>query len=247
MQNRSFRRAAVVAGLTAGALVLSAGAAAAHVTVNPNEETQGGYAKLAFRVPNESDTASTVKLQVQFPQDSPFASARVKPHEGWTAKIATSKLDEPVTNADFTIEEAVSSITWTAQRGVKIGPGEFDEFEVSVGPLPEKESLAFPAVQTYDDGEVVRWSEQVKEGAPEPEHPAPTLALLPAPAGGHGHGAEPAADTDETSAAQPAPQAASSNVDPTARALSAAGLGVAVLGLVAALFAAVGVRRKASG
>jgi uncharacterized protein YcnI len=225
-------------------MVLAAGAAAAHVTVNPNEETQGGYAKLAFRVPNESDTASTVKVQVQFPQDSPFASARIKPHEGWTAKVVTSKLDEPVTTDDFTLEEAVSSITWTAQKGVKIGPGEFDEFEVSLGPLPEEDSLAFPAVQTYDDGEVVRWSDQVKEGAPEPEHPAPTLALLPAPGGGDGHGAEPAADAG--SAETSAPRAASTNVDPTARALSATGLGVAVLGLFAALFAALGVRRKAS-
>ena len=245
------RKSVAVAGVAAGALVLAAGTAAAHVTVNPSEETQGEYAKLAFRVPNESDTASTVKVKVLFPKDSPFASARVKPHPGWEAKVLTSKLAEPVTTDDFTLDKAVSSITWTARKGVKIGPGEFDEFEVSIGPLPDKETLAFPAVQSYDDGEVVRWNQRVQEGAAEPEHPAPTLTLLPASEGaGNGHGgAEPAADAG--AAAQPStapePRAASSTVDPTARALSAAGLGVAVLGLVAALFAALGVRRKAGG
>ena len=35
------------------------GPASAHVTVNPREAVQGGYAKLAFRVPNEKAGAST--------------------------------------------------------------------------------------------------------------------------------------------------------------------------------------------
>ena len=53
--------------LAAGAaLVLPATSALAHVTVNPREATAGGYAKLAFRVPNERD-ASTTKVEINFP------------------------------------------------------------------------------------------------------------------------------------------------------------------------------------
>jgi hypothetical protein len=45
--------------------VVPAAAASAHVTVNPREATQGSYAKLAFRVPNERDNASTTQLEVK--------------------------------------------------------------------------------------------------------------------------------------------------------------------------------------
>ena len=50
---------------------------------------------------------------------------------------------------------------------------------VSAGPLPTKvKTVEFKAVQTYSDGEVVRWIESTPKGGPEPEHPAPTLTLV---------------------------------------------------------------------
>lgn len=163
-------------------LVLLAGPASAHVTVNPDEATQGGYAKLTFRVPTESDTASTTKLEVVFPTDHPLASVSVKPHPGWTYTVEKTKLSQPVTTDDGQLTEAISTITWTAQQGAGIKPGEFDEFDISAGPLPKADSLTFKALQTYSDGSVVRWIEERKAGQPEPEHPAPVLRLLPASA-----------------------------------------------------------------
>jgi periplasmic copper chaperone A len=251
----SVRRGTVVAGAAVGALALLAGPAFAHVSVDPGEETQGNYAKLAFRVPNESDTAATVKVKVSFPLKTPLASVRIKPHDGWEAKVTRTKLPEPVESGDFTLEEAVSSITWTAQQGVSIGPDEFDEFEVSVGPLPEEESMAFPAVQTYDDGEVVEWSDPVREGAAEPEHPAPVLTLAAEEdtadmQGSAAGGAEPAADKEETGSAQAADAdaaEASGSSDQTARLLGGAGLGAGVLGLAAALVVLLTVRRRDAG
>ena len=62
--------------------MLPATSAFAHVTVNPKEAAQGGYAKLAFRVPNERDNASTTKLEVNLPADHPFASVSVRPAAG---------------------------------------------------------------------------------------------------------------------------------------------------------------------
>lgn len=162
------RVVAIAAAAAATAVLGLAGAASAHVTVNPDEVEGGGYAKLTFRVPTESDTASTTKLQVYFPAGSGLESVSVKPHPGWTATVAKS-------------HDVVSRITWTPDaRSDAIKPGEFDEFDVSVGPLPDRGTLVFKALQTYSDGSVVRWIEVPKKGQPEPEHPAPVLTVTPA-------------------------------------------------------------------
>ena len=66
-------------------------------------------------------------------------------------------LNPPIESHGRTITEAVGTVTWTADRGTRIGPGEFVDFPLSLGPLPEVDRLVLPAVQTYDDGEVVAW------------------------------------------------------------------------------------------
>ncbi len=42
----------------------------AHVTVNPKEVAPGGFARVAFRVPNESDDTSTTKVEVHLPENA---------------------------------------------------------------------------------------------------------------------------------------------------------------------------------
>ncbi|WP_211310664.1 YcnI family protein [Thermasporomyces composti] len=232
-------------GATATAAVVAlAGPAGAHVTVNPDEAARGGYAKLAFRVPNESDRASTVKLTVSFPEETPLASVRVRPHPGWQATVQKTTFPEPVEVGDLVLEEAVTSVTWTADEGGGIAPGEFDEFEVSVGPLPDEDSLAFTAVQTYDDGEVVAWDQPVTDG-PEPERPAPTLRLVDS-ADDHGHGqasdrtAQAAATGDATTSEA---TSGAGPADPTARTLGVTGLVAGLLGLVVAVWGRLAGRR----
>ena len=156
------KRTFLVALAAGAALVLPATSAFAHVTVNPREATQGGYAKLAFRVPNERDNAGTTKLEVNFPADHPFASVSVRPQAGWTYTVERIKLATPIKVHDNEISETVSKITWT---GGEIKPNEFNEFEVSVGPLPsDVDSLTFKALQTYGNGEIVRWIEEAAPG-----------------------------------------------------------------------------------
>ena len=172
-------------------LVLVAAPGWAHVTVDPSTATQGGFSALTFRVPNETDSSSTTKVQVFLPQDHPLASVSVKPHPGWHAQVVTKKLATPLSTDDGEVTEGVFSITWTpnAQQDA-IQPGQYDEFDISVGPLPEVSSLTFKALQTYSDGTVVRWIDPpAAEGQPEPEHPAPTLTLAPA---SHEDAADPA-------------------------------------------------------
>jgi uncharacterized protein YcnI len=163
--------------LAVGTLVATALPAAAHVTVSSPDASPGGFGKLVVRVPSESDTAHTTKVAVTLPADTPFAFVSTKPHPGWTVATTERTLDEPVEAEGFTLTKAVATVTWTA-TGSGIGPGEFDEFEISAGPFPSTvDTLTLPATQTYSDGTVVTWDQPTTEGADEPEHPAPTLAL----------------------------------------------------------------------
>ena len=90
------KRTLLVALAAGAALVLPAAAAFAHVTVNPREAAQGGYAKLAFRVPNERDGVNTTKLEVNFPTDHPLASVSVRPHQGWTYTVDKDKVTSTI-------------------------------------------------------------------------------------------------------------------------------------------------------
>ena len=155
-----FKRAAVVAGAVAALTLVIAAPASAHVTVSSANAAQGGYSKVTFRVPNESDTASTTKLEVNLPiQAAPVASVSVRPVPGWTAVTEKAKLDKPLEAHGTQITEAISKITWTASADAAIKPGQFQEFDVSLGPLPKVDQIVFKALQTYSDGEIVRWIE----------------------------------------------------------------------------------------
>lgn len=169
-----------IAGVCGAALLALPSPASAHVTVNPREATKGGYAKLAFRVPTERENANTVRLEVAFPPDRPLSSVSVRPHQGWTYLVDKQKLAVPVKSERGDITEAVSRITWSASGpATAIKPGEFEEFEVSAGPLPrDVDVLVFKAIQTYSSGEEVRWIEEARTGAQEPQRPAPMLKLV---------------------------------------------------------------------
>ncbi|MGI8678756.1 MAG: YcnI family protein [Jatrophihabitans sp.] len=158
-------------------LFVFAVAAAAHVTVSSPGAAQGGYAVVTFRVPNEEAAATTTKLVVQLPPDTPLASVAIQPIPGWTAVAMKTKLAVPIKTDDGEVSQAVSQITWTASAAAAIKPGEFQQFDTQLGPLPAKPSITFKALQTYSDGSVVRWIETAAAGTPAPDHPAPVLPL----------------------------------------------------------------------
>ncbi|MFD8596915.1 YcnI family protein [Kitasatospora sp. NPDC059646] len=238
MRSLSARRSVGALVVAAGALLASAVPAFAHVSVQPGTAQQGGYTAVAFRVPNESDTASTVKLEVSLPLDHPMASVRTQPLPGWTASLEKSKLDKPLDSHGQQITEAVSKITWTADAGTRIAPGQFQEFKVSLGALPtDTDRLTFKALQTYDNGDVVRWIEESKDGQPEPAKPAPVLALTKADAAGDHHSADTAAAKQQDAA----PAAKSS--DSAARTLGVVGI---VVGVIGAALGVAGLRRRSA-
>jgi uncharacterized protein YcnI len=221
--------------LAAGAaLVLPATSAFAHVTVNPKEAAGGGYAKLAFRVPNERP-AGTTKLEVNLPADHPFASVSVRPQPGWTYTVEKTTLATPIKVHDNDISEVVSKITWT---GGEIKAGEFNEFEISVGPLPsDADSIVFKAIQTYSNGEIVRWIEVAAPGGEEPDRPAPVLKLTKSSTATTATTA-PASEAQGGEVAETASKDAASKSDvDTARTFGILGMAFGVLGFVSALAA----------
>ncbi|TJZ50268.1 DUF1775 domain-containing protein [Streptomyces piniterrae] len=239
------RRLPVIGGIAAGSVLLLAVPAFAHVSVQPDGQAEkGGIATVNFKVPNERDDASTVKLEVTLPTDHPLAFAMPQPVPGWKVEVTKTKLDKPLEMHGEKINEAPSKITWTADdKGVE--PGQFQQFPVVLGQLPEDaDQVVFKALQTYSNKEVVRWIEPTKEGAAEPENPAPVLELAEASGDGH-HGGT--GDHDAKSDAKATHDAISnaagsaSSSDSTARILAVVGI---VVGIVGVAFGVLAGRRR---
>ncbi|MFE7744046.1 YcnI family protein [Nocardia sp. NPDC057455] len=207
----SISRAVGTTVTTTALVLLAGGTAAAHVTVDAPGAAQGGYTVATFRVPTESDTASTTALTVTLPNSK---SARTEPIPGWSAKVERNDKKE------------VTAITWTADPGAPgIPPGQFQRFAVSIGPLPALDSVSFPAKQTYSDGKVVSWDQPVGKDGDEPEHPAPSVTLTA--------GKEDAADGHKVSSE--AEDDDDDHDDETARWLGGIGLALGLLGVALGL------------
>ncbi|MBV1856704.1 YcnI family protein [Catellatospora tritici] len=215
--SRLLVRATVVASAAAAAVLLHGSPSAAHVTVTPSTATAGGYGTFSFKVPNERPTASTTRLEVVFPADHPVTGVSVRPMPGWTITVNRQPgATATPTGGEPAAAQPVTSIIW---QDSAIGPGEFQTFDISVGPLPKSTTtLMFKALQTYSDGEVVRWIDPpAAAGAPRPEHPAPAVTVA--------------------TSAGPAAAVA----DPVGRVLGWTGVG---LGLLALLLAVAPLRRR---
>ncbi|MEV7674250.1 YcnI family protein [Streptomyces sp. NPDC088752] len=255
--SRISTRAALAGGIALSSVVLLSGTAFAHVSVQPlGEAAKGSYATVNIKVPNERDNASTVKLEVNFPLDHPLASVMPQPVPGWKAEVTKSKLDKPLELHGKKINEAVSKVTWTAD-GKGIEPGFFQTFPLSLGQLPEDaDQLVLKSVQTYSNKEVVRWIEEQKEGAEEPQNPAPVLKLSAASDDHHGGGAAPSATASASTGEKDGhddkagdhgkdavASSSSSSSDTTARILGVVGILVGVAGVAFGVLA--GRRRSA--
>jgi uncharacterized protein YcnI len=209
--------------MTAVAVLTLAPVASAHVTVQPSEAPSHAFVREDLRVPNEQDKASTTKVQVQFPDGFTTASYEAVP--GWTVKVTKEKLAQPIKSDEGEeITEQVKRVTWS---GGKIGPGQFQDFPLSVQ-IPDKagSSLAFKAIQTYDNGDVVRWI-----GPPDSEEPAPQVKVT-------------AAEGEQTASTTPASSSSDGGGDDSSDTLAVIALIVGGLGLLAG-GAALATRRRA--
>jgi periplasmic copper chaperone A len=241
------KRLIVAPAVAAAALVVFAPAASAHVTVDPSSAPKGGEITLGFRVPNEMSNADTVKVQIFFPTTNPILGVDPESIRGWQDTVITQHLTTPIQTDDGPVSDVVSEIDWS---GGPIAVGHFNEFYVLAQSLPTNtNSLVFKALQTYSNGDIVRWIDPVTPGQPDPPHPTPILYLT-----GPLTAASQAAVADESA---PASAAASPVVSVAASSASAAsvrsakevgviGVVVGALGLLAAIGSIVFTRRRAA-
>jgi uncharacterized protein YcnI len=222
--NSLIARASVVGALVAAVVVGTAISASAHVTVHPDVTTAGQGAQLTFRVPDESDTANTIKLVVTLPQDRPFTDVSTQPMAGWTATITDAPLPKPVDVGGATITKAPHTVTWTALPGNKIAPGQYQNFYLATDALPAAGEMVLPVAQYYSDGTVVSWTEPTVAGKTEPAHPAPVFTVTAASA--TDASATPGATTQASGTTTPV---ATTTTDNTARVLGGIALLVAVV------------------
>ncbi|MDG4782375.1 YcnI family protein [Micromonospora sp. WMMD961] len=194
----------VALALLVGAAIALApvGPAQAHVSVSPAQAAPGGFTTLTFRVPNERAEAATTSVRIVMPEATPITSAAVHKLAGWRATVEDGPLATPVKVGSATVTEAITSVTWTASTAADAIDGtQYQEFSVSVGPLPTTgDRIVFKALQTYADGVVSRWIEEPTPGGPEPENPAIVLRLDKAAATGVDEHGMPVAGAPTTAA-----------------------------------------------
>ncbi len=235
------RRIAIIPLLTCALVLTWAGVASAHVTVDPPSAPQGGTVKLSFLAPNEEPPATVTELQIFFPVPpaTPIPTVTVEPKTGWTFHITEKHLTKPLVTDDGNISDIVSEIDWKANTPADaIGKDEFGEFTIDADGLPDSGTqVVFKALQTYSNGDVVRWIEPVPATGDAPDHPTPILQLTPADG-----------SSSATPAPTPAAQAATglakkSQVD-SANTVAFIAIVIGALGLIAAAIALVTRRRS---
>ncbi len=228
----------IATALGALALALPAGAEA-HVSLHPNTLPASSNPTIDMRVPNEEDKASTIEVDMQIPPGFLDISTQVPP--GWASRVLKRKLATPVKTDAGTITEEVAEVIWTAPARAGIPPGSFLQFPITTA-IPDADTgqtLTFKVIQTYSNGDVVRWI----EAANSMNHPAPTVNVTP-----RGGLIEDVAGTEAGPGPVPNPTgaAASTTPGPAAPTKGASkGLGIAalILGALALLVALVSIAR----
>lgn len=170
------RRATLVVLFAVLGLLALAPAAQARVSIVPGAVPGGGTQAFAFRLANERTDTTTTRLELVFPEEPAITSAKVAGVKGWTAAITPRG-------------DAVGSIVLS---GGSVGPRQFEQFLITLGPLPSDGRLVLDAVQAYGDGQAERSAPTIVigpgnvVGAPPvggPANPGTTPRTVPASAG----------------------------------------------------------------
>ncbi|MDQ1658078.1 MAG: hypothetical protein QOD41_3161 [Cryptosporangiaceae bacterium] len=197
------RRITVLA-LAAGAVLLPAVPASAHVEISPATAAVKQYATYTLTVPNERADQDTIGLDVTLPSGFVLGYAEQLP--GWK------------TTVDANPDGTARAVHWT---GGAIPPKTFGTFALRGRTPAAATSLAFKAVQRYQR-ESESWT-----GAPGSDTPAPVLTVTTsgtpaAPAGGQVAAAPPLSGS-----------AGKAGLDSLARSRAALALVLAVAALLA--------------
>jgi uncharacterized protein YcnI len=240
MSIRTFARLGALPAATAAVALSLAAPASAHVTATPSTAAAGAYTVVTFSVGHGCEGSPTTRIEIQVPESVLSVTPTRNPY--YDVEKTMVDLDDPVTDAHGNeVTERVASIVYTADT--PLPEGQRDTFELSFQlPDAEGEVLAFPTVQTCQEGET-GWVEVPAEGqdVDELDSPAPAFEILPAGEDAHGSsdeasdeasdesaGSAEQASTDDDGAGEPAEAA---TPEAGSAALGWAGLAAGLLGL----------------
>jgi uncharacterized protein YcnI len=152
------RKLLISAAVAAGAFVLLATPAFAHVEVEPTQVEPGSTSPVLFTIEHGCSESPTVKVEMQLPA----GVTQVEP--------------EPVPGWEFEITDDV--ITWTGGPQPDHEPLGLSVF-MTFPDTPDA-VLLFPVVQTCEVGEI-RWIQPPNPDGSEPEDPAPVVVVAALP------------------------------------------------------------------
>jgi uncharacterized protein YcnI len=169
------RTKTLAALLSTGALIAPA-SAQAHISLHPNTIPAGAFVTLNVRVPGEQEGAYAYKVDMLIPPG--FTEIDTQNVPGWSVREIDTKLAKPIQTDDGPVSEEVSQIVWTGDRSKlgRLDNGTFIQFPLSIA-MPDDiagSSLAFKTLESYSNGQVVRWI-----GPPSATYPAPTVNITP--------------------------------------------------------------------
>ena len=209
----------------AAAIVVGATPAFAHVTAQPTARpNRAATPSSPCACPPSPTPRAPSSSRSPCPIDHPITSVRTTPRAGWTATMTKAPLNPPHRDAtDARSPRRSTPSPGPPTRAPGSGPASSPTSRCRSARCPtDTNELVLPAVQTYDDGEVVAWDQPPAADGSEPERPAPTVTLTPRRRRrGRPH--------RRRRGAHPAP--ARRRTDTTARWLGGAGLLVGALGL----------------
>jgi uncharacterized protein YcnI len=168
---------------TAAALLLGAGTAFAHVSLQLKEAPVGSTYRAIFQVPHGCEGKPTNVVRVRIPEG--VIAVKPQPKAGWTLDKIKGAYAKSYDYYGTPTSEGVQEVVWS---GGSLGDDEYDEFVLRVyltKDLAAGGTLHFPVVQECGDGMAERWIEIPAEGqsADDLELPAPGVKLLEAVSG----------------------------------------------------------------
>ena len=149
-------------------------AAFAHSEISPASTPAGVETELTLKLENERSDASTVKVEMFFPDGQEIVVTKVPDVGEWSGAPQGGPGGGPGALGD-----PAPGITWQRASG---SPSDDLSLTFSLI-LPDRAgTIQMALLQTYSDGSVDRWIDPWPAGQPEPEAPGPRLTLTAASA-----------------------------------------------------------------
>ncbi len=220
---------AILSAVAAFAVIgASSSAAFAHSEITPESTPAGAETELTLKLENERSNASTVKVEMFFPDGQEIVVTKVPDVGEWSGAPQGGAGGGPGALGD-----PAPGITWQRASGT---PSDDLSLTFSLV-LPDRVgTIQMALLQTYSDGSVDRWIDPWPAGQPEPEAPGPRLTLTAAPA-------STTTTAGSTANAPTTTTEASGSTAPSGSGGFIAG-SVAVLFVIGAIFMIVRARRK---